>query len=68
MVASPSQKTAFWLIHTPHRARLPTRLRALGHFLAIRLRFFFELVRTRPGTGQVEWRGLGQAGTGVCIK
>jgi hypothetical protein len=62
-------KTAFRLIHTPHGARLPARLRPL---LATLLRACFDSLSIRSGRARARARWSGgawrQAGTGVCIK
>ena len=59
MVASPSQNRlwadTYPALRTPAGPAPPPR----GHSLAILFRFFFDPLRTRPGTGQGEWRGLG---------
>ena len=59
MVASPSQNRLWADTYPALRTPASAAPRPPGHSLAIRFRFFFDPLRTRPGTGQVQWRGLG---------
>ena len=59
MVASPSQNRLWADTYPALRTPAGPAPRPHGHSLAILFRFFFDPLRTRPGTGQVEWRGLG---------
>ena len=59
MVASPSQNRLWADTYPALRTSAGPAPRPHGHSLAILFRFFFDPLRTRPGTGRVEWRGLG---------
>ena len=59
MVASPSQNRLWADTYPALRTPAGPAPRPHGHSLAILFRFFFDPLRTRPGTGQGEWRGLG---------
>ena len=58
MVASPSQNRLWADTYPALRTPADPAPRPDGHSLAILFRFFFDPLRTRPGTGQAEWRGL----------
>jgi hypothetical protein len=57
-VASPSQNRLWVDTYPARRTPAGPAPPPPGHSLAILFRFFFDPLRTRPGTGQAEWRGL----------